>query len=40
VSGASHSIEAMLRGMLVMIVPALLICAGIAVMAYRRRGAT
>jgi hypothetical protein len=34
----SHPIAAMLSGMLVMIVPAFLVCVGISVLAYRRRG--
>jgi len=31
------SVHAMLSGMVVMVVPALFICIGIAIMAYRRR---
>jgi hypothetical protein len=31
------SVHAMLSGMVIMVLPALFICAGIAVMAYRRR---
>jgi hypothetical protein len=31
------SVHAMLSGMVVMVLPALLICIGIAIMAYRRR---
>ncbi len=31
------SVHAMLRGMVIMVFPALLICIGIAIMAYRRR---
>lgn len=33
----SGSVHAMLSGMLIIVLPALLICIGIAVMAYRRR---
>jgi hypothetical protein len=35
-----HSISAMLLGMLIMVVPAFVICAGIGIMAYRRRAAS
>ena len=31
------SVHAMLSGMVIMVLPALLICLGIAIMAYRRR---
>jgi hypothetical protein len=31
------SVHAMLSGMVIMVVPAFLVCAGIAMMAYRRR---
>ena len=31
------SVHAMLSGMVIMVVPAFLVCAGIALMAYRRR---
>jgi hypothetical protein len=31
------SVHAMLSGMLIMVLPALFICVGIAIMAYRRR---
>ena len=31
------SVHAMLSGMVIMVVPAFLVCAGIAIMAYRRR---
>jgi hypothetical protein len=31
------SVHAMLSGMVIMVLPALLICIGIAIMAYRRR---
>jgi putative exporter of polyketide antibiotics len=31
------SVHAMLTGMVIMVLPALLICLGIAIMAYRRR---
>jgi hypothetical protein len=31
------SVQAMLSGMVIMVLPALLICIGIAIMAYRRR---
>ncbi len=31
------SVHAMLTGMVIMVVPAFLVCAGIATMAYRRR---
>ena len=33
----ARSVHAMLSGMVVMVVPALFICIGIAIMAYRRR---